>query len=102
MLDIMFEETNKMDNYNYLITKETIENLIGKITFDVLYDITQSALEGKLTENSFWHTFFGWFKADHWVYGIIYFLLIIFFAYFYVHSSIIIIFWRKLEVHITF
>ena len=40
-------------------------------------------IEGKLTENSFWHTFFGWFKADHWVYGIIYFLLIIFFAYFY-------------------
>ena len=26
MLDIMFEETNKMDNYNYLITKETIED----------------------------------------------------------------------------
>ena len=37
----------------------------------------------KLSEESFWHTFFGWFKADHWVYGIIYFLLIIFFAYFY-------------------
>lgn len=37
----------------------------------------------KLSEDSFWHTFFGWFKADHWVYGIIYFLLIIFFAYFY-------------------
>ncbi len=37
----------------------------------------------KLTEESFWHTFFSWFKADHWVYGIIYFLLIIFFAYFY-------------------
>ena len=40
-------------------------------------------IENKLTEESFWHTFFGWFKADHWVYGIIYFLLIIFFAYFY-------------------
>lgn len=40
-------------------------------------------IENKLTEESFWHTFFSWFKADHWVYGIIYFLLIIFFAYFY-------------------
>ena len=26
MLDIMFEETNKLENYNYLITKETIED----------------------------------------------------------------------------
>ena len=26
MLDIMFEETNKSENYNYLITKETIED----------------------------------------------------------------------------
>ena len=40
-------------------------------------------IDSKLSEESFWHTFFGWFKADHWVYGIIYFLLIIFFAYFY-------------------
>ena len=40
-------------------------------------------LKNKITEGSFWSTFFGWFKADHWVYGIIYFLLIIFFAYFY-------------------
>ncbi|MBQ7689234.1 MAG: preprotein translocase subunit SecY [Clostridia bacterium] len=31
----------------------------------------------------FWDTFFSWFKSDNWVYGIIYFLLIIFFAYFY-------------------
>ena len=40
-------------------------------------------ISGKLAKESFWHTFFSWFKADHWVYGIIYFLLIIFFAYFY-------------------
>jgi len=40
-------------------------------------------IDNKLGEESFWRTFFGWFKADHWVYGIIYFLLIIFFAYFY-------------------
>ena len=30
-----------------------------------------------------WETFFGWFNSGHWVYGIIYFILIIFFAYFY-------------------
>ena len=40
-------------------------------------------ISSKLAEGSFWLTFFSWFKADHWVYGIIYFLLIIFFAYFY-------------------
>ena len=40
-------------------------------------------LQDKIKEGSFWETFFGWFKQDHWVYGIIYFLLIIFFAYFY-------------------
>ena len=40
-------------------------------------------LKNKITEGGFWSTFFSWFKADHWVYGIIYFLLIIFFAYFY-------------------
>ena len=40
-------------------------------------------VSNKITEGSFWNTFFGWFKADSWVYGIIYFLLIIFFAYFY-------------------
>ena len=32
---------------------------------------------------SFWSKFFGIFQSSHWVYGIIYFLLIIFFAYFY-------------------
>lgn len=40
-------------------------------------------IDSKLSDESFWRTFFRWFKADHWVYGIIYFLLIIFFAYFY-------------------
>ena len=40
-------------------------------------------IASKLSDESIWHTFFSWFKADHWVYGIIYFLLIIFFAYFY-------------------
>ena len=40
-------------------------------------------VKNKIAEGSFWETFFGWFSSDHWVYGIIYFLLIIFFAYFY-------------------
>lgn len=40
-------------------------------------------VSNKIKEGSFWNTFFGWFKASSWVYGIIYFLLIIFFAYFY-------------------
>ena len=40
-------------------------------------------VSSKLAEGSFWITFFSWFKPDHWVYGFIYFLLIIFFAYFY-------------------
>ena len=40
-------------------------------------------VKNKITEGSFWNTFFGWFSTEHWVYGIIYFLLIIFFAYFY-------------------
>lgn len=40
-------------------------------------------ISNKISEDSFWNTFFGWFKASSWVYGIIYFLLIIFFAYFY-------------------
>ena len=40
-------------------------------------------LQNKITENGFWDKFFGIFQSTHWVYGIIYFLLIIFFAYFY-------------------
>lgn len=35
------------------------------------------------TEGSFWSKFFGVFSSSHWAYGIMYFLLIIFFAYFY-------------------
>ena len=34
-------------------------------------------------EGSGWATFFSIFSADHWAYSIIYFVLIIFFAYFY-------------------
>ena len=30
-----------------------------------------------------WQTFFGLFKSTHWAYGIMYFVLILFFAYFY-------------------
>ena len=40
-------------------------------------------LGNKIAEDSFWDKFFGVFQSSHWVYGIIYFLLIIFFAYFY-------------------
>ena len=38
--------------------------------------------EDKIT-GTFWETFFGWFSTSHWVYSIIYFFLILFFAYFY-------------------
>jgi len=34
-------------------------------------------------EGSFWEGFFNVFSSDHWPYAIIYFVLIIFFAYFY-------------------
>ena len=34
-------------------------------------------------EKSFWAKFFNVFTTEHWAYGIIYFVLIIFFAYFY-------------------
>jgi len=40
-------------------------------------------VSNKLSDDSFWKTFFGWFQTTHWVYGLIYFLLIVFFAYFY-------------------
>lgn len=35
------------------------------------------------TSSKFWTGFFNVFQQDHWVYGILYFVLIIFFAYFY-------------------
>ena len=38
--------------------------------------------ESKIT-GTFWETFFGWFSTSHWVYSVIYFFLILFFAYFY-------------------
>ncbi len=34
-------------------------------------------------EGSFWDNFFGWFQATHPVYIVLYFVMIIFFAYFY-------------------
>ncbi len=37
----------------------------------------------KIEEGSFWETFFGWFSPTSVVYGVLYFLMIIFFAYFY-------------------
>ena len=40
-------------------------------------------VSSKIKEGSPWETFFSIFKSTHWVYGIIYFVLIIAFAYFY-------------------
>lgn len=37
----------------------------------------------KLAESKFWTGFFNVFSSEHWAYGIIYFVLIIAFAYFY-------------------
>ncbi len=37
----------------------------------------------KIDEDSFWNTFFGWFSPTSWVYAVLFFLMIIFFAYFY-------------------
>ncbi len=36
-----------------------------------------------ITPDSFWETFFGWFEPTSVVYAVIFFLMIIFFAYFY-------------------
>ena len=38
---------------------------------------------GKISEDSFWNTFFGWFAPTSVVYAVLFFLMIIFFAYFY-------------------
>jgi len=43
----------------------------------------QMFVSNKIAEGSFWDKFFSIFKSDHWVYAIIYFLMIIGFAYFY-------------------
>lgn len=40
-------------------------------------------LQNKIKEDGFWDKFFGVFQANNWVYALIYFLMIIFFAYFY-------------------
>lgn len=37
----------------------------------------------KIEEGGVWDTFFGWFEPTSVVYGVLYFLMIIFFAYFY-------------------
>ena len=37
----------------------------------------------KIKDGSFWKTFFGWFAPTSWVYAVLFFLMIIFFAYFY-------------------
>ena len=37
----------------------------------------------KITPGGFWDKFFGLFDASNWFYGLVYFLMIIFFAYFY-------------------
>ncbi len=37
----------------------------------------------KISEESFWNTFFGWFAPTSWVYAVLFFIMIIFFAYFY-------------------
>jgi preprotein translocase subunit SecY len=37
----------------------------------------------KVKEGGFWEKFFKAFTTDSWIYGVLYFLLIIFFAYFY-------------------
>ncbi len=43
----------------------------------------QMFVSSKLSEDSGWNTFFKIFTAEHWAYGIIYFVFIIAFAYFY-------------------
>lgn len=43
----------------------------------------QMFLKNQPAEDSFWGKFFDAFQGDSWVYAVLYFLLIIFFAYFY-------------------
>lgn len=40
-------------------------------------------ISNKIESGSFWSKFFKVFTSEHWAYGIMYFVLIIFFAYFY-------------------
>lgn len=43
----------------------------------------QMFIKNQPAENSFWGKFFNIFQGDHWAYAVMYFVLIIFFAYFY-------------------
>lgn len=43
----------------------------------------QMFLTNRISEGSGWATFFSLFTPDHWAYSIMYFFLILFFAYFY-------------------
>ena len=43
----------------------------------------QMFVSSRLSEDSMWHTFFGWFEPTSVVYAVLFFLMIIFFAYFY-------------------
>ena len=43
----------------------------------------QMFIANKIKEGGFWDKFFGIFSSSHWAYSIIYFVLILFFAYFY-------------------
>ncbi len=43
----------------------------------------QMFIENRIAEGSFWHKFFDVFSHEHWAYGIMYFFMIIGFAYFY-------------------
>ena len=43
----------------------------------------QMFLKNHPAEDTFWRKFFDAFQGDSWVYAVLYFLLIIFFAYFY-------------------
>ena len=40
-------------------------------------------LQNRIKEDGIWDKFFGLFQADNWAYAVIYFMMIIFFAYFY-------------------
>jgi preprotein translocase subunit SecY len=43
----------------------------------------QLFIQDRIKPDSFWETFFGWFEPTSWVYAVLFFLMIIFFAYFY-------------------
>ena len=43
----------------------------------------QLFIQDRIKPDNFWETFFGWFEPTSWVYAVLFFLMIIFFAYFY-------------------